>query len=103
VPAVVKKLPNAEADILTAAGWYDDQRPGLGEDFVREVDAAISSLAESALMYRIRFADVRRAGVRRFREYGIFYFLHDDAVIVFSVFHGKRHSRWLRERRRQVG
>jgi plasmid stabilization system protein ParE len=103
VPAVVKKLPPAEADILAAAEWYDDQQPGLGEDLVREVNSVIRSLADSALTHRIRFADVRRAGLKRFKEYGIFYFVHGGAVIVFSVFHGKRHPRWLRERRRKLG
>ena len=64
--AVVKKLRSAEADILEAAEWYDDQKLGLGEDFIRAVNSVIESLATDALLHRIRFVDVRRAGVKRF-------------------------------------
>ena len=102
MPAVVKKLPAAEADILEAAEWYDNQQPGLGEDFIRETDRIIASLAADAPLHRVRFADVRRAPFKRFPKYGVFYFIHQNEVIVFSVFHGARHPRWLRERRREV-
>lgn len=59
--AAVKKLPLAEADTTQAAEWFDDQRPGLGADFVREMAAVIASLATASLLHAIRFADVRRA------------------------------------------
>jgi len=102
VHVVVKKLSPAEVDILAAAGWYDDHEPGLGEDFIREADEVIASLAHSALLHPIRFADVRRAGLRRFAKYGVFYFLHENQAVVISVFHGARHPRWLRRRRSEV-
>ena len=74
---VVKKLPIAEDDAVEAAAWYDEQEPdaGLGDDFLNEVDAAVRALAESALIHRVRFAEVRRAPVRRFKFYGIYYLI----------------------------
>ena len=33
----------AEQDIAEAFAWYEDQRPGLGEDFLRCVDACIQA------------------------------------------------------------
>ena len=98
----VRKLKPAERDALVAARWYDEQRLGLGDDFLDEVAAVTDALARHALLHAIRFADVRRAPLKRFRQYGVFYFLDGDAVIVFSVFHGARHPRWLRERRRTL-
>jgi plasmid stabilization system protein ParE len=74
----------------------------LGEDFIRQADAAIRSLATTALYHSIRFSDVRRAPLKRFHQYGAFYFIDGDAVIVFAVFHGARHPRWLRERRNAI-
>jgi len=100
--AAVKRLPPAEADIIRAAEWYDDQQPGLGADFAREVDAIISCLATTALLHSIRFAAVRRAPLKRFKQSSVFYFLDGEGVIVFAVFHGARHPQWLRHRRTQI-
>ncbi len=36
-----RRLPAAVADIIAAAEWYDDQRAGLGDEFVAEVDSVI--------------------------------------------------------------
>ena len=68
---VVKKLRPAEEDALEAALWYDERDPGLGDDFLDEVEAAVQALTRDALLYRVRFADVRRAPVRRFKFYGV--------------------------------
>jgi hypothetical protein len=70
---VVRKLPLAEQDALDAAIWYEQRRPGLGEEFLDEVDRAVRALTDSALHHRIRFADVRRAWIHRFKFYGIYY------------------------------
>jgi hypothetical protein len=69
---VLKRLPLADQDALAAAIWYEERQSGLGEDFLDEVDRAGRALAHDALLYRIRFADVRRAPVHRFRYYGIY-------------------------------
>ena len=38
---IVRKLPLAEQDALDAAIWYEERRPGLGEEFLNEVDRAV--------------------------------------------------------------
>ena len=42
MPAAPRRLSPAVADIISAAEWYDDQQPGLGDEFVAEVDAVIA-------------------------------------------------------------
>ena len=103
MPAASRRLPPAVADILSAAEWYDDQQAGLGDDFVAEVDGVIKSLPENPCLYAIRFADVRCARLKRFKKYGVYYFIWQDEVIVFSVFHGSQHPRRLRQRIRDIG
>jgi hypothetical protein len=82
---VVKKLPLAEQDALEAAIWYEERQPGLGDEFLTEVDRAVHELSESALLYRVRFADVRQ-----------------QQVWVLAIFHGRRHPRQLEERRKEI-
>jgi plasmid stabilization system protein ParE len=103
MPAAPRRLPPAVTDIINAAEWYDDQQPGLGDEFVSEVDAVIKSLPANPYLHGIRFADVRYARLKRFKNYGVYYFIWQDEVIVFSVFHGSLHPARLRERRREAG
>jgi len=99
----VKILTPADADTVEAALWYDAQLPGLGAEFMTEVNAAAQRLINSPEIHRVRLADVRRAPVKRFKFYGLFYLIRDDEVWVIAVHHGRRHPRWLRERRRKLG
>lgn len=100
---VVRKLRLAEEDALEAAAWYDERQAGLGDEFLDEVDRAIRALGESALHHRIRFADVRRAAVTRFRFYGIYYTVREDEVWILAILHGRRHPRVLEARAKQFG
>ena len=99
---VVKKLPPAEQDALEAAIWYQERQPGLGDEFLTEVDRAVRALGETALLHRVRFADVRRAPVHRFKFYGVYYIVQEQEVWILAIFHGRRHPRALQERRRKV-
>jgi plasmid stabilization system protein ParE len=99
---VVRKLPLAEQDALDAAIWYEERQPDLGGEFLNEVDRAGRALSDSALQHRIRFADVRRAPIHRFKFYGIYYIVRENEVWVLAIFHGRRHPRRLQERRREI-
>jgi plasmid stabilization system protein ParE len=100
---VVKRLRAAEEDALEAALWYDDREAGLGDDFLEEVDVAVQTLSENPLIHRVRFADVRRAPVPRFKYYGVYYLVRSQEVWVLAIFHGRRHPRSLEQRRKAVG
>jgi len=43
--------PEAEADVVEAALWYEQQNPGLGEKFVAAVDQAIRRVIENPLAF----------------------------------------------------
>lgn len=95
---VVRKLPLAEQDALDAAIWYAQRRLGLGDEFLDEVDRAVRALTDSALHHRIRFADVRRTPIHRFKFYGIYYIVRAEEVWILAIFHGRRHPRRLQKR-----
>ena len=58
--------PEAEADIAEAYAWYENQRDGRGEEFLRCVDACIQSICRSPLAHAIIHQSYRRGVVRRF-------------------------------------
>ncbi|MBI5801138.1 MAG: type II toxin-antitoxin system RelE/ParE family toxin [Verrucomicrobia bacterium] len=98
----LRRLRSAELDLVRAAEWYDDQRPGLGEEFAEEVDEVVRSLARNPLQHSAVFADVRRVRLRRFWPYAVFYYLHQEEVIVFAIFHASRQPERLARRRSRL-
>jgi plasmid stabilization system protein ParE len=99
----IRKLRLAKEDALDAAIWYEKRQAGLGEDFLDEVDRAVQRLSGEALPCRIRFADVRRMSIRRFKFYGIYYVVRGEEAWVLAIFHGRRHPRSVQERVAQIG
>ena len=79
----------ARREFDDAADRYDEQRPGLGEEFIFEIDQAVVKAADSPERYPIVFGDIRRTVARRF-PYSVYFRVRRDSMVVLSVFHGRR-------------
>lgn len=79
----------AEAEFDEAFDWYDAKRPGLGLEFVAEVQNEFDRIAANPLLHQVAFADIRKGVLRRF-PYCVFYRPHQDRVEVIAVFHSSR-------------
>lgn len=90
--------PQARVDIEAAYAWYEQQRPHLGEEFVRAVDATLAAIRAHSKMYAHVHGETRRATVQGY-PYGVFYLAEPGAVVVLAVTHHKRHPRRWRARR----
>jgi hypothetical protein len=71
----IKILTPADTDAVEAALWYDAQSPGLGAEFMAEVNLTVQRLTEHPEIHAIRFADIRRAPMKRFKFYGVYYLI----------------------------
>ena len=80
---------SAEKDIEEARGWYNNRRPGLGDEFLVSIAEAFIRLEESPERYRILYKGFRRVLVERF-PYRIFFQIRGDKLIVFRVLHHAR-------------
>jgi len=87
----------AECDIADAFSWYEEQRVGLGEEFLTCVDASLQGIKRMPEMHGIAYRKFRRALVRRF-PYAVFYEIEDERVVVYSVFHTAREPKKWRRR-----
>jgi plasmid stabilization system protein ParE len=81
--------PEAELDIDATFEYYENQRIGLGHDFLLCVEAAISIIERNPTHYRRIHKELRRIAVHRF-PYRIFFFIQDNRIIVTAVFHVRR-------------
>ena len=82
----------AKRDIDLAFVWYEQQRPGLGDDFLAAVEECIQRIKRNPEMYAIVRKDLRVALVARF-PYLIVYRLLPGRIRISAVVHGSRHPR----------
>lgn len=86
--------PAAAADIEAAYNWYESQLPGLGDEFVAAINAAVASISENPFAYPVIHRQARRLLLRRF-PYGLYFRLIDNHPIVIACMHGSRDPiRW---------
>ena len=81
--------PEAEQDLAEAHAWYEQQRAGLGEEFMSCVDACVQSLRRTPKMHQFVYKNYRRGLVRRF-PYAVFYDYENKTVTVYCIFHTSR-------------
>ena len=79
-------------DLAGAYGWYEDQRAGLGEEFLAAVDATFDAIERILEMFRRVHGEVRRANLSRF-PYAVFFRIDPKSVVVLSVLHTARDPR----------
>jgi len=84
--------PAAAADVEEAYRWYEDQRAGLGEEFLAAVSTGVEFLARYPEGFPVVYRQTRRANLHRF-PYSLFYRIVDDQIIVVACMHGRRHPR----------
>ncbi len=93
----VRVRPEAEEDIADAATWYEDQFPGLGQDFLDQVLEKFLSIAKQPEMFPVVYKDIRRTLLNRF-PFAIYYRKETDAIVVLAVIHGSRNPRHWKKR-----
>ena len=91
--------PEAEADIGDAATWYEEQKAGLGHEFIEAIFRAVDALSANPLLTarRHRRRNIRWVFPARF-PYRVIYEVTNDTVLVISVLHAARDDRHWRER-----
>lgn len=84
----------AQTELRKASRYYDGQRPGLGEEFEAEVEAAIQRIQQFPESCQSLSAKSRRCVIHRF-PYGIVYQLKKDHILIVAVADLRRNpDRW---------
>lgn len=94
----VEILDEALEDLRLAAQFYESQRAGLGEGFLRSLFAEIDRLTRDSGIYP-RVFDFQRLLSHRF-PYAIYYRIENEAVRIYAVLDCRRDPDWIRERLR---
>ncbi|MEL6649526.1 MAG: type II toxin-antitoxin system RelE/ParE family toxin [Bacteroidota bacterium] len=80
----------AREDIQNAFRWYEDQQPGLGSDFLLELDSLIEQIETHPTRYPVVYHKKRRLLFQRFSSFSVIYEIHHDEVFVIAVAHSSQ-------------
>ena len=81
--------PAARAEFDGATLWYEDRQPGLGIQFLAEIDRAVDLASQYPDRYPIKHSEIRCIRAHRF-PYSIFYLVEAERIVVLAVFHARR-------------
>jgi toxin ParE2 len=90
-------LAPARAELQEAVYYYEDRRPGLGEEFATEVRDTIDRILLNPTVWAKLSANVRRCRLRRF-PYALIYQVKPDLILVVAVMHLRRDPVYWRSR-----
>ena len=95
-------LPEAELEAAEAVIWYDDQRLGLGDEFLAELQQALDRVQRGpATMSRLEsYAgphEVRRCLLKRF-PYLVIFACRPQEVLIVAISHARRRPLYWLER-----
>ncbi|MGE0560011.1 MAG: type II toxin-antitoxin system RelE/ParE family toxin [Burkholderiales bacterium] len=79
----------ARKEFDEAVNWYGSNSVALANEFILEIEQAVSAAASSPQRFPQVFGDVRRAVTRRF-PYAIYFRTRHESLIVLAIFHGRR-------------
>lgn len=102
IPRRVRFHPYARAEAVAAARWYEDREPGLGGDFVAEVQRAVGQIAEAPARWGRSPHDPRaqRLLLSRF-PYAVVYVVGASGeVTIAAVAHTRRRPGYWHDRLR---
>jgi plasmid stabilization system protein ParE len=90
--------PRADLDVAAAYQWYESERPGLGRQFLDQLEAAYDRIAQDPVGYQDLESGIRRVLLRRF-PYAVYFAVESDVVVVLAVLHVSRNpAEWQRRR-----
>ena len=90
--------PPADVDVEAAFGWYENERPGLGLEFLDALRASYNRIVAGPLKYQALRGNICRALLKRF-PYAAYFAIEGDIVVVVAVLHASRDpAEWQRRR-----
>jgi toxin ParE1/3/4 len=80
----------AVRDVIDDAhDWYEQQQPGLGRDFLDEVQRVLGEITANPARYGFADADIREGPLTRF-PYAVYYRVLADRIRILAVYHLSR-------------
>ncbi|HET7437366.1 MAG TPA: type II toxin-antitoxin system RelE/ParE family toxin [Thermoanaerobaculia bacterium] len=90
-------LRPAEAEVIEAVAYFDEQRDGLGDRFEEDLTASVAFATEFPRSGKQISKNVRQLPFGRFR-YNLIYVIDEDEIVIVAVAHHRRRPGYWRNR-----
>ena len=94
----VRFHPDAEAEMLDAAVWYETQQEGLGKRFLTVIQDSLNKIEIQPEVYPVVEGDVRRRLTKTF-PYGVLFRIKPDCIAVMAIMHLYRDPDYWKRRK----
>lgn len=88
----LKFLPEAEGDFSETFAWYEEQRVGLGYEFLDDLHDLLQRITRTPRLYPVAARRTYRAQMDRF-PYGILFVMEGGGILVTGILHVRRDPR----------
>jgi plasmid stabilization system protein ParE len=85
--------PEAAREANEAVDYYDGMRPGLGDDFRSELEAALARIQENPQLYAAETGSIRICPLHRF-PYSVYYEELADRIWIAAIGHQSLRPRY---------
>lgn len=89
--------PEADAEMMSAAKFYETQQKDLGKRFLASVQDALNKIQVNPLLYHEIEDNVRRCLTRTF-PFGIVFRIMPDQFVIIAVMHLLRDPEYWKKR-----
>ncbi|MHC5612395.1 MAG: type II toxin-antitoxin system RelE/ParE family toxin [Nostoc sp.] len=90
--------PLAEQELIDAVGYYEEQRPGLGLEYLGEIEHAVNFLIRYPEAGSKVRGSLRRLILPKFPYSLLYRILEDDQIRILAVAHHKRKPQYWVDR-----
>lgn len=82
--------PLAQQELIDAVAYYENQKPGLGQDYLKEVENAVKFLTQyPKASYKVS-ASVHRLNLPKFPYFLLYSLVEDTQIRILAIAHHKR-------------
>jgi plasmid stabilization system protein ParE len=90
--------PTADIDVEAAFDWYENERHGLGLEFLDELRVAYNRIVQGPLKYQQLRSGIHHTLLRRF-PYAVYFAVENEVIVVVAVLRASRDpAEWQRRR-----
>ena len=90
-------LPHAEKELKEIVEYYDDQMPGLGQQFIDHFEIALDMIQTQPFAWRKISKQSRRINIKSF-PYLVIYGMYEDEIVISCIAHQHRHPTYYKYR-----
>ncbi|MES2138386.1 MAG: type II toxin-antitoxin system RelE/ParE family toxin [Bacteroidota bacterium] len=79
-------------EMLSAYWWYENEKTGLGDLLLENINSSINTLNANPNAYQLIYKKFRHIPLKKF-PFVLLYKIYPGEIVIFAVFHTKRNPK----------